>query len=312
MSVSLAKAKKGVRIVNCARGGLIDEDALLEALESGQVAGAALDVFAIEPAKEHKLFGRDDVVCTPHLGAATAEAQENVAIQVAEQIADYLLLGAVSNALNMASVTAEEAPRLKPYISLAEHLGSLAGQVAEGPIDKFEIGLAGRIADLNPAPMTAAALAGVLRHQLSEVNLVNAQAIAEDRGVAVTQSRTHTSPHYESTVSVKVTVGDQTTTFVGALFGGEPRLVRIGEVRLEAGFAPHMLLVRNEDKPGFIGSLGVTLGEGGVNIGTFHLGRGKADGAAMALVTTDDPISDELVKRIEANPQTKSVKSVKF
>ncbi|WP_370337926.1 phosphoglycerate dehydrogenase [Parvularcula marina] len=309
---ALAKTKKGVRIVNCARGGLVDEDALYAALESGQVGGAALDVFATEPATEHKLFGRDDVVCTPHLGASTNEAQENVAIQIAEQIADYLLVGAVSNALNMASVTAEEAPRLKPYISLAEHLGTLAGQVIKGPLTGFEINLAGKVCELNAAPMTAAALAGVMREQLEGVNLVNAEAVAEERGVKITQSTTHSSAHFDSTISLTVKTAEDERTYVGALFGGEPRLVRVGDIRLEGSFSKNMLLLRNNDKPGFIGALGNILSDAGINIATFHLGRGGADGTAIALVATDEPVSDEVVKKILTLPQALSAYALHF
>ena len=309
---ALAKTKKGVRIVNCARGGLVDEDALYEALEGGQVAGAALDVFASEPAKEHRLFGRDDVVCTPHLGAATTEAQENVAIQIAEQIADYLLLGAVSNALNMPSVTAEEAPRLKPYIRLAEHLGMLAGQVSEGPIDKFEITLAGKVADLKAGPMTSAALAGAIRQQTEGVNLVNAEAVAKDRGVEIKQSTTQGSKHYESTITITITSGGKDHSYTGALFGGEPRLVRIDDIRLEAGFSKHMLLLTNEDKPGFIGALGGVLSEAGINIGTFHLGRSAEGGEAIALVTTDEQVSSDVLKKIGALPQARECMALKF
>lgn len=309
---ALAKTKKGVRIVNCARGGLVDEDALADALESGQVGGAALDVFQTEPAKEHRLFGREDVVCTPHLGASTTEAQENVAIQIAEQIADYLLVGAVSNALNMASVTAEEAPRLKPYISLAEHLGIMAGQIVEGPITGFEISLAGQVTELNPGPMTTAALAGVIRQQTEGVNLVNAETVAKDRGVEVTQSTTQSSKHYESTITVSVTIGDETLSFTGALFGGEPRLVRVNDIRLEAGFTKNMLLVRNDDKPGFIGGLGSLLSDNGINIATFHLGRGEDDGSAIALVAADEAINDEVVAKIRTLPQARDARALRF
>lgn len=309
---TLAKTKKGVRIINCARGGLVDEEALEAALNSGQVGGAALDVFAKEPATEHPLFGRDDVVCTPHLGAATTEAQENVAIQIAEQIADYLLLGAVSNALNMPSVTAEEAPRLKPYIRLAEHLGMLAGQMAEGAVTGFEITFAGRVAELKSGPMTAAALAGVLRQQLEGVNLVNAEAIADDRGVKITESTTHQgSKHYDSTMTVSVTANGVERSFTGTLFGGEPRLVRINDIRLEAGFAPHMLLVRNEDKPGFVGALGGVLSKHDINIGTFHLGR-EEGGFAIALITTDQQVPDAALGEIRALPQAKECQALSF
>ena len=297
---ALAKAKKGVRIVNCARGGLVDEQALAAALDSGHVAGAAFDVFTEEPAKENILFGRENVICTPHLGAATSEAQENVAIQVAEQLSDYLLLGAVSNALNMPSVTAEEAPRLKPYIDLAEKLGSLAGQSVTSGIKSIEITYAGQVSDLKVSPMTAAALAGALRHGLSDVNLVNAPAVAKDRGIAVKESRTATSPHYGATISIAVHCDKGMREFVGTLFGGKARVVRIGDIRLEAALSPNMLFVENDDKPGFIGALGQLLGEAGINIATFHLGRDEAGNTAIALVSTDGAVPKETLAKINA------------
>jgi D-3-phosphoglycerate dehydrogenase len=309
---ALGKTKKGVRIVNCARGGLIDEDALLAALESGQVAGAALDVFAEEPATAHPLFGRDDVICTPHLGAATAEAQENVAVQIAEQIADYLLLGAVTNALNMPSVSAEEAPRLRPFIRLAEMLGSLAGQTINAPLRTIGIEYAGRVSGLNVKPMTAAALAGILRPGLADVNLINAPAIASDRGIAVTESKTDMSRHYDSTVAVTIGTEKGEHSFVGALFGGEPRVVRIDDIRLEAAFTEHMLLVENEDRPGFIGSLGQLLGDADINIGTFHLGRDEAARTALALVTLDQPVQPAILEKIRALPAVRHADTLRF
>ncbi|MEM9989766.1 MAG: phosphoglycerate dehydrogenase, partial [Pseudomonadota bacterium] len=295
---ALAKTKQGVRIINCARGGLIDEEALLEALDNGHVAGAALDVFAQEPATENPLFGHENIICTPHLGAATAEAQEKVAVQIAEQIADYLLLGAVSNALNMPSVTAEEAPRLKPFIHLAEQLGALAGQAAESGLTAIDVHYAGTVSDLNIGPLTAALVAGVLRPGLSDVNLVNAKTIADKRGIVVTEAMTATSPNYDATIRVTLTSNKGEMTFVGALFGGEPRIVRIGDIRLEANFTPHMIFVRNIDEPGLIGNLGHLLSGADINIATFHLGRSEEKGEAIALVATDEPIGDRLAEKI--------------
>lgn len=309
---ALAKTKKGVRIVNCARGGLIDEVALHEALESGHVAGAALDVFEVEPATDSPLFGRDDVICTPHLGAATREAQENVAVQIAEQIADYLLLGAVSNALNMPSVSAEEAPRLKPFIALAERIGGLAGQSVKGAVKGIEVSYAGAVSELKVAPMSAAALAGALRPSLADVNLINAPSLAEDRGITFTESKTSKAPHHGSTISIclKTSKGDQ--LFVGSLFAGEPRIVRIGDMRLEASFAPYMLYIHNDDKPGFIGALGQLLGEENINIATFHLGRSGAGEEAVALVATDTQVSGNVIDKIKALPHVREVVALQF
>lgn len=308
---TLAKARPGIRIINCARGGLIDEAALLAALESGQVAGAALDVFETEPATDNPLFGRDDVVCTPHLGAATTEAQENVAVQIAEQIADYLLTGAVTNALNMASVSAEEAPKLRPYIDLASKLGSLAGQLATDATE-IEVAFAGRVASYNLGPMNAAAVAAALAPMLTGVNTVNALTVAEERGVKVTQSKTDKSPNFDSTVTVALSGLGGTHAFTGAIFGGEPRIVRIGEVRLEASFAHHMLYVVNEDRPGFIGSLGDTLAQADLNIATFNLGRHEAGGEAFALVALDAPVTDKVLSAVRGLPNVKSATALSF
>ncbi|ADM08444.1 putative phosphoglycerate dehydrogenase [Parvularcula bermudensis HTCC2503] len=310
---ALAKTKKGVRIINCARGGLVDEEALYDGLESGHIAGAALDVFEKEPATEHKLFGRDDVICTPHLGAATTEAQENVAIQIAEQIADYLLTGAVTNALNMPSVSAEEAPKLRPYIDLAGRLGGLAGQLAPGAVTGVEMAFAGTAASLNPAPMTAAALTAVLRPAMREaVNSVNAGQLAKQRGIQVSETRTETSPNFGSTVSVKLTTDKGELSVTGALFGGEPRAVRIGNVRLESNFAPHMLYVQNKDKPGFIGNLGKLLSSKDINIATFNLGRAAPGGTAYALLAVDQPLDDDTLKALSDLPQIDEARMLSF
>ncbi len=309
---ALARAKRGVRIVNCARGGLIDEAALLDALESGQVAGAALDVFETEPATDSPLFGRDDVVCTPHLGAATEEAQENVAVQIAEQIADYLLTGAVQNALNMASVSAEEAPKLRPYIALADKLGSFCGQMTASGVEEIEVEFAGKVAGLKLAPMTSAAVAAALRPALQGVNTVNALSVAERRGVAITESRTDRARSFESSITVRMRTEKVERSVTGAIFGGEPRVVRIGEVRLEASFSPHMLFVVNEDRPGFIGSLGDTLGKADLNIATFNLGRNQAGGEAFALIALDAQVSDKVLAGVRALPQVKTAQALSF
>ncbi|MBB4659004.1 phosphoglycerate dehydrogenase [Parvularcula dongshanensis] len=309
---ALSKTKKGVRIINCARGGLIDEAALLDALETGQVAGAALDVFETEPATDNPLFGRDDVVCTPHLGAATEEAQENVAVQIAEQIADYLLTGAVTNALNMASVSAEEAPKLKPYIALAEKLGSLCGQLTATGVTGIELSYAGQVTGLNTAPMTAAAVAAALAPALQGVNTVNAVSVAKDRGIQISETKTDKSPNFGATITVTIRTEKGERSITGATFGGEPRVTRIGEMRLEASFAAHMLYVVNDDKPGFIGKLGDLMGEAGVNIATFNLGRHSAGGEAVALIATDDAVGKDLLRQVRDLPNVKSAQALAF
>jgi D-3-phosphoglycerate dehydrogenase / 2-oxoglutarate reductase len=309
---ALAKTKKGVIIVNCARGGLVDESALKAGLDSGHIASAALDVFATEPATEHPLFGHDRVVATPHLGASTNEAQENVAIQVAEQMADYLMRGAVTNALNMPSITAEEAPRLKPYIKLAENLGKFAGQLTETSVKAIEVVYAGGVAKLNTRPMTASAVAGVLRPMLAEVNIVNAPMIAKERGIAIAETYRDDAENFESVIRLRIVTERQDRTVSGALFGQTPRIVEIKDVEMEASFAPHMLYVTNADKPGFIGALGQTLGAANVNIATFNLGRSAPGADAIALLAVDEPISDAVIEKVRALPNVKQAKPLKF
>ncbi|GGY50999.1 phosphoglycerate dehydrogenase [Parvularcula lutaonensis] len=309
---ALEVIRPGAFIINCARGGLIDEDALAEALDDGRVAGAALDVFAEEPAKNHPIFERENVVVTPHLGASTREAQENVAVQIAEQIADYLLTGAVQNALNMPSVTADEAPKLKPFINLGEKLGSLAGQLVDGAITGISVRFAGHVSELKAGPIVSGVVSSALKPQLATVNAVNATSLAKDRGISITEEKTETSPNFGSTLTVKVETANGAFSVTGALFGGEPRIVRIGDVRLEASLAPNMLFVINEDKPGFIGALGDVLSDAKVNIATFNLGRQEAGGEAMALIALDQELSDDTLRAINALPQIKRAAPLKF
>ena len=301
---NLAKTKKGVIIVNCARGGLIDEAALKEALESGHVGAAALDVFAEEPAKDNPLFNAPNFIATPHLGAATNEAQENVALQVAEQMSDYLLTGAVTNALNMPSVTAEEAPRLTPFTQLAEKLGAFAGQISEFGFDEIVIEYEGEVSELNRKPITAAALAGLLRPSRGDVNMVSAPSILAESGVKLTETKTEESPVYDSLIRIKVltkaTANDAQggwRTLAGTVTAGRPRIVEIKGMALEGDFSPVTLYVNNLDKPGFIGTLGAMLGEAGVNIATFHLGRTDEGGEAIALVGIDSEPADAIIQQ---------------
>jgi D-3-phosphoglycerate dehydrogenase len=309
---ALAKTRKGVLIINCARGGLIDEAALREALESGQVGGAAIDVFTTEPATDNVLFGAPNLVATPHLGASTLEAQENVALQVAEQMSDYLLTGAVSNALNSPSVTAEEAPKLKPFVALAERLGALAGQMVDVTLKAIDVAFEGEVAALNVKPMSAALVAGVLRPMLAEINMVSAPAVAKERGIVVSESRQETSAIYDSLIRVTVTTELGERAFAGVVVGGAPRVVEVKGMELEAAFQPAMLYVSNLDKPGFIGALGALLGEAGVNIATFNLGRRLEGGDAMALVGVDQALGEDLLGQIQALPHVKEVRALVF
>ena len=310
---ALAKAKPGLRLINCARGGLVVEADLKAALESGQVAGAALDVFAEEPARTNPLFGSDRLVATPHLGAATTEAQENVALQVAEQVADFLLTGAVSNALNMPSVTAEEAPRLRPYMRLAEQLGSFAGQLTRSGLQAVTLEYEGHVATLNTRPLTAIALAGLLGPALDSVNLVNAPVIARERNVQVSEIKHDRDGDYQTLIRLSVTTDRRTRDVAGTLFGGDkPRLVEIKGIRVEAELGRHMLYVTNEDKPGFIGRLGSVLGEARVNIATFHLGRSAPGADAIALIEVDQALDDALLARVRAIPGVVQAEALRF
>ena len=303
---AIASTKKGVRIVNCARGGLVDEAALEDALLSGQVAGAALDVFETEPATESPLFALDNVVCTPHLGAATAEAQENVALQVAEQMSDFLLTGAVSNAINMPSVSAEDAPRLKPYMELCRLLGAFAGQMTlagDGTIRSVAIEYEGQAAQLNQRPLSAAVLAGLMAPVMAGANMVNAPVLARELGIDVAETVHDRPSEYQTLVRVTVTTDRLTRSVAGTLFAGSsPRLVEIKGIKVEADFGRHMLYVTNQDKPGFIGRFGATLGEAGINIGTFHLGRAAPGGDAICLVSVDEKVPEDVLAMVRALP----------
>jgi D-3-phosphoglycerate dehydrogenase / 2-oxoglutarate reductase len=309
---TLAKTKKGVFIVNCARGGLIHEADLKAALESGQVGGAALDVFEVEPAKEHPLFGMENVICTPHLGASTNEAQVNVALQVAEQMADYLLTGAVTNAVNMPSVSAEDAVKLNPYIKLVEYLGSFAGQLTETGLKEIHIEYQGNVAKLNTKPLTAVTLKGILEPLTSSVNMVNAPTIAKERGIKVSETTSTDSAHYPSLVRVTVVTDKRSRTIAGTLFNKQPRIVELHGVKLEASLSPMMLYVHNADKPGLIGGLGQLLGDAAVNIANFHLGRNEEGTDAVALVEIDQPVPDAVVDAIAKLPNVKQVRVLKF
>ncbi len=310
---NLAKTRKGVRIVNCARGGLIDEAALKDALDSGHVAGAALDVFQTEPAKESPLFGTPGFICTPHLGASTTEAQVNVALQVAEQMADYLVNGGVTNALNVPSLSAEEAPKLKPYMALAENLGSLVGQLTTGAIPRISIHAEGAAGELNIKPIVAAVLAGFLRQQSDTVNMVNAPFLAKERGIEVREVRSEKEGDYHTLIRVSVKTEAGERSVAGTLFGNaQPRLVEIFGIGIEADLAGHMLYLVNEDAPGFIGRIGTLLGDNAINIGTFNLGRREAGGEAVLLLSVDSPVAASVIEEARHLPGVKRVMALGF
>jgi D-3-phosphoglycerate dehydrogenase len=310
---SITKMKAGVRIVNCARGGLIVEADLRAAIDAGHVAGAAVDVFSSEPAKENALFGSEAVVATPHLGAATTEAQVNVAVQVAEQMSDYLLTGAISNALNMASVSAEEAPRLRPYFTLAHELGSFAGQLTQTALKAVHIEFQGHVAGLNTRPLTAIVLEGLLRPLIDNVNMINAPVVAKERGIEVRETRDEGTGNYQTMIRVTVTTETQSRDVAGTLFAdSQPRIVQVKGINLEAELAPHMLYITNDDKPGLIGALGTLLGDSGVNVATFHLGRARPGGDAIALIGIDQAIDDGVLTAVRALPHVAQAQALNF
>ncbi len=312
-AAALARMKKGVRIINCARGGLVDEVAIAEALNSGHVAGAAFDVFVEEPATKNPLFSLPNVVCTPHLGASTSEAQENVALQVAEQMSEYLLRGAITNAINFPSISAEEAPQLKPFVDLAEKLGSFAGQLTENPIETLKITYEGEVAQMNTRALTSAVLAGLLRPMLGDVNVVSAPVIARERGMAVEEITRDAESDYESLITVSVTTERQSRSVSGTVFAdGRPRIVNIKGIRMDAEFGPSMIYITNFDKPGFIGKFSSTLGEANINIATFHVGREAPGGNAVALIEIDGELPETVLEQVRALPQVQQAKPLRF
>ena len=310
---NLARTRKGVRIINCARGGLVDEAALRAALDSGHVAGAAFDVFSEEPANKNPLFGHPHVVATPHLGASTNEAQENVALQVAEQMSDYLMRGAISNAINFPSITAEEAPKLKPFIALAEGLGSFAGQLTEDPIVKVTITYEGAVATLKTKALTSAAIAGLLRPSLADINVVSAPSVAAQRGIVIEEATRGVCADYESFITLTVTTEKQERAVGGTVFhDGKPRILSIKDIKVDAEFTPSMIYVTNDDKPGFIGRFAGQLGEANVNIATFALGRDKKGGSAIALVSIDGEAPAGALEKVAQIPGVRQVKALRF
>lgn len=310
---AFAKMKDGVRIVNCARGGLIVEADLKVAIESGKVAGAALDVFEEEPAKENALFGMDKVVATPHLGASTSEAQENVALQVAEQMADYLLDGAITNAINVPSVSAEDAQKLGPWITLSEQLGLFAGQLTETGLEEVTIEFVGDAADLNTKPLVNAMLMGLMKPMLTDVNMVSAPAIVKERGIAVNETKKSQHGAYEGYIMLSVKTERQTRSVGGTVFGdGTPRIIQVKGIGMEAALTPDMLYVTNDDKPGFIGGLGTVLGDAGINIASFNLGRVSQGSDAIALIDVDQEVGADVLEKVMALPNVKQAKALKF
>jgi D-3-phosphoglycerate dehydrogenase len=310
----IAKMKDGVFIINCARGGIVNEKSLYNALKAGKVAGAALDVFEEEPTRNTKLVALENVICTPHLGASTDEAQRNVAISVAEQIVDYLTTGEIKNAVNFPSVSAEVLGQIRPYLVLAEKLGRLEAQIVSGGIREVNIEFSGEILDYDVSPLTIALLKGLLTPILKEnINYINAPIIAKERGIRVVESKTSESRDYRSMIALKVKTSKGEGFAEGAIFGRrDPRIVKINEFPLDAIPEGHMVLVYNYDKPGVIGNIGTTLGNSGINIARLHLGREKINGKALVVLSTDSRTTNEALKKLRDLPHVISITRIEM
>ncbi|TVQ54724.1 MAG: phosphoglycerate dehydrogenase [Rhodobacteraceae bacterium] len=311
----IARMKPGARLINAARGGLVDEAAVAEALSEGRLAGAAFDVFAVEPARDNPLFHAPNAICTPHLGASTTEAQENVALQIAEQMSDFLLTGAIQNAINAPSITAEEAPLLKPWVRVCEVLGGFAGQLTQSAIKEIEIEYVGHVGELNLKPLTAALTAALLKPSMGQgaVNMVSAPLMAHERGIAIAETRREAQGAFGSYVRLSVTTEQQTRAVAATVFSdGKPRFVQIKNVDVEAEPMPFMLYTTNEDTPGYIGALGAKLGALGVNIATMALGRAEKGGEAIALLGVDEAVTPEMLADIKTLKQVRDARALAF
>ncbi|GIK52492.1 MAG: D-3-phosphoglycerate dehydrogenase [Planctomycetes bacterium] len=305
-------AKHGVRVINCARGGLIDEAALLEALNSGKCAGAALDVFEQEPpAGDHPLVRHPRVVCTPHLGASTVDAQEHVAEIICKAVSDYLLTGAISGAVNLPSLSAERFAQIKPWLTLARRFGEVLAATCDNALDQVALSYDGEVARFETGMLSRALMAGLLSRETDSANLINALDVARRRGISVTEQRCDTPRDFASSISVRLGQGQASLEATATLYGNnDPRIVSFGGVRVEALLEGHMLWLTNNDKPGVIGRIGTLVGESGVNIARFHLGRGQSRERALAVVAVDSAPSQELVARLRALQDVNSVHAV--
>ena len=306
---AFAKMKDGVMIINCARGGIIDEADLYEALKSGKVAGAALDVFETEPPGQSPLFELDSVIGTPHLGASTREAQTNVAVAVAEQIIELLKNDTVINAVNVPSVTGELLKKLNPYLTIADRMGRLQAQLIKGPIKEVIIEYTGDFQGLDMSPVTTALINGLLSPLVKEaVNAVNAPVIAKEMGIKITETASQESDDYTNLITVKVITTEMTNIVAGTIFGkNDARVVRLNNFRLEIIPEGHLALIHNLDKPGAIGSVGTILGENNINIGRMQVGQEEDGERNIIFLRVDTPLPDEVVKKLSDLPMVKSV-----
>jgi D-3-phosphoglycerate dehydrogenase len=309
---SFKMMKKGIRIINCARGGLIDEIALKENLESEHVASAALDVFVEEPPKNNPLLGTKNLILTPHLGAATAEAQEKVAVQIAEQISNYLKTGEISNAVNTFSLTAKEHLTLKPYLKLANLLGSFAGQLTENPIKSIQVEFEGQTANLNSQPILQTIVFALLKTTVDSVNLINSLIVAKSKSIEISSVNHQRESEYQSLIRLIITTEKQTRSVCGTIFGREPRIVEIKGIKINAELSEHNLYISNEDKPGFIRDLSKILADNNINIASLHLGRDTVEGKAIALISIDSKIDNDILNKIKTLPLIIQAKYLEF
>ncbi len=309
---ALNQMKPGAMLVNCARGGLVDELALRAALESGHLRGAALDVFEVEPARENPLFGLDNVICTPHLGASTIEAQEKVAIQIANQISEFLLTGAINNAINAPSISAEEAQQLRPYLRLAQCLGSFVGQLTHDPIKSLTVTYGGDANELNVSPLTVQVVQSILEHHSSYVNSVNARELARERNIDVIEAHNEGRDEYPCRITVEVETESRTRSICGTLIQNQPRVIDVKGIPLESKLGQHMLYITNLDKPGVIGDIGTTTAKRGINIANMHLGRDIETGNAIALLEVDEVPSEDDLATMRSLPNINDVQYLHF
>lgn len=309
---AINQMKAGAMLINCARGGLVDELALCAALESGHIKGAALDVFEVEPATENPLFDLDNVICTPHLGASTIEAQEKVAIQIAAQISEYLTTGAINNAINAPSISAEEAQLLRPYLQLAQCLGSFVGQLTHDPIKNLTVTYGGDANDLNVSPLTVQVVQSMLEHHSSFVNSVNAREVARDRNIDIIEAHNEGRDEYPCRLTVAVETESRTRSISGTLIRNQPRVIDVKGVPLESKLGEHMLYITNFDKPGVIGDIGTTMAQREINIANMHLGRDGPNGNAIVLLEVDDRLGREDIEHLRALPNINDVQYLNF
>jgi D-3-phosphoglycerate dehydrogenase len=309
---ALNQMKKGAMLVNCARGGLVDEFALKAALENGHLKGAAMDVYEVEPARDNPLFELDNVICTPHLGASTIEAQEKVAIQIAEQISEYLLTGAVNNAINAPSISAEEAQTLRPYLALAQCLGSFVGQLTHDPINSLTVTYGGEANELNVSPLTVQVVQSILEHHSSYVNSVNARELARERNIDVIEAHNEGRDEYPCRITVAVETESKTRSICGTLIQNQPRVIDVKGIQLESKLGEHMLYVSNLDKPGVIGAIGTTTALRDINIANMHLGRDIESGHAVSLLEIDETPTDEDLEQMRSLPNINDVQYLHF